>query len=199
MIIYGSRNKEIIKEHITDKCSNCGTQNSIDMHVFQKYAHVFWIPFFPIGKTGISQCDHCKQVLKLKEMPSSLATAYENLKAQTKTPIWMFAGLFLVAALITLGVINDKKNDEKNAQFVVAPKAGDIFEIKTKDNQYTLFKVKQVKGDSVFVQINNYEVNKVTGLDDLKEKEFSEDLYGLSKEALKEMLNNGEILNIDRK
>jgi len=90
MIIYGIRNKELIKEHITDKYPNCGTQNSIDMHVFQKYAHVFWTPFFPLGKTGVSQCDHCKQVLKLKEMPSSLTNVYENLKSQTKTPIWTF-------------------------------------------------------------------------------------------------------------
>jgi hypothetical protein len=199
MIIYGSKSKELAKEILTDKCPNCGTQNSINMHVFQKYAHVFWIPFFPMGKTGVSQCDHCKQVLKLKEMPSSLTTAYENLKAQTKTPIWTFSGLALVAVLITLIVINDKKKDEKNAQLILTPQAGDIFEIKTKDNQYTLYKVDQVQGDSVFVQVSSFEVNKIKGLDDLKKKEYSEDILGFSKSELKEMFNKGEILDIDRK
>ena len=199
MIIYGTKTKELAKEHLIDKCPNCGTQNSIDMHVFQKYAHVFWIPFFPVGKTGVSQCDHCKQVLKLKEMPSSLRTAYDNLKVQTKTPIWTFAGLALVAALITIIIISDKKKAEKNAQLILTPQTGDIFEIKTKDNQYTLYKVYQVEGDSVFVQVNNYETNKITGLDDLKKKDYSEDVLGFSKTELKQMLEKGEIIDIDRK
>ena len=199
MIVYGTKSKELAKEHLIDKCPNCGTQNSIDMHVFQKYAHVFWIPFFPLGKTGVSECDHCKQVLKLKEMPSSLRTAYDNVKAQTKTPIWTFAGLALVAALITIIIISDKKKAEKNAQLILTPQTGDIFEIKTKDNQYTLYKVNQVVGDSVFVQVNNYETNKITGLDDLKKKDYSEDVLGFSKAELKQMLDKGEIIDIDRK
>ena len=202
MIIYGSKSKELAKEILTDKCQNCGTQNWIDMHVFQKYAHVFWIPFFPMGKTGVSQCDHCKQVLKLKEMPASLTASYDNLKSQTKTPIWMFSGLALVAVLITIGVINDKKKDEKNAQLILTPQNGDIFEIKTKDNQYTLYKIDQIQGDSVFVRVNNYETNKATGIDDLKKKgdnAYSEEVLGLSKSELKVMLDKGEIIDVDRK
>ena len=199
MIVYGTKTKELAKEHLIDKSPNCGTQNSIDMHVFQKYAHVFWIPFFPVGKTGVSQCDHCKQVLKLKEMPSSLKTAYDNLKAQTKTPIWTFAGLALIAVLITIIVISDKKKAERNAQLILTPQTGDVFEIKTKDNQYTLYKVNQVIGDTVFVQVNNYETNKISGLDDLKKKDYSEDVLGFSKAELKQMLEKGEIIDIDRK
>ena len=199
MIIYGSRSKELAKEILTDKCQNCGKDNSIDMHVFQKYAHVFWIPFFPLGKTGVSQCDHCKQVLKLKEMPGTLRASYDNLKSQTKTPIWTFSGLALVAVLIVAGVISDKKKGERNAQLIVTPQAGDIFEIKTKDKQYTIYKVYKVQGDSVFIQPSNYEVNKMTGLNDLKQKEYSSDVYGVSKTDLKKMLEEGEILDIDRK
>ena len=81
----------------------------------------------------------------------------------------------------------------------MTPQVGDIFEVKTKDNQYTLYKVDQVQGDSVFIQSSNFEANKVTGLDDLKKKDYSSDVYGFSKSELKEMLNKGEILDIDRK
>lgn len=199
MIIYGSRSKELAKEILMDKCQNCGKTNCIDMHVFQKYAHVFWIPFFPMGKTGVSQCDHCKQVFKLKEMPASLKASYENLKSNAKTPVWMFSGLALIAVLVTAMVISDKKKGEKNAQLILTPKAGDIFEIKTTDNQYTVYKVDQVQGDSVFIQPSNYEVNKLTGLNDLKKKEYSSDIFGVSKNDLKKMLEDGEIIDIDRK
>ena len=202
MIIYGSKTKQLAKEVLTDKCPNCGTQNSVELYVFQKYAHVFWIPFLPLGKTAVSQCDHCKQVLKLKEMPSSLKTSYENLKSQTKTPIWTFSGLAIVAVLITIGILNDKKNDEKNAKLVLAPQSGDIFEIKTKENQYTLYKVENIAGDSAFIRINQFETNKVSGLADLKSKGesgYSEDVFSFSKTELKVMLEKGEILDIQRK
>jgi hypothetical protein len=202
MIIYGSKTKQLAKEVLIDKCPNCGTQSSVELYVFQKYAHVFWIPFFPIGKTAVSQCDHCKQVLKLKEMPASLTTSYENLKAQAKTPIWTFSGLALFTVLIIVGILNDKKNDEKNARLVLAPQSGDIFEIKTKDNQYTLYKVENIEGDTAFIRVNQYESNKASGLADLKgkgESAYSEDVYGFSKTELKVMLEKGEILDIQRK
>ena len=198
MIIYGSKSKELAREILTDKCSNCGTQNAIDMHVFQKYAHIFWIPFFPIGKTGISQCDHCKQVLKLKEMPATLRESYGSMQAQTKTPVWMFSGLAILAVLITIGIISDQKKDERNAQLIVTPQVGDIFEVKTTDNNYTLYRIDQVQGDSVFIQPSSYEVNKASGLNDLKRKEYSGEVYAFSKSELKEMLSKGEILDIER-
>jgi hypothetical protein len=202
MIIYGVRNKELAKEVLLDKCTFCGTSNSIDMYVFQKYAHIFWIPFFPFNKTGISQCDHCKQVLKSKEMPPSLKESYNILKAQTKTPIWMFSASAIAAFLITMGIISDKENDKENAQQVLAPKKGDLFSVKTSATSFTLYKVEQVEADSVFVRINNFVVDRRTGIEELKEKQYndySEEVYGYSKQELKKMLEKEEIIDIDRK
>lgn len=201
MIIYGSRATETAKEFVTGKCPNCGALNSIDMHLFQKYAHVFWIPFFPIGKTGVSQCDKCKQILKSDQMPPLLRSSYEDLKAQKKTPFWMFSGLALVAILITMGIILDHNKDEKNASLILQPQKGDIFEIQTKDNQYTLYKVALVEKDSVFISPNNYETNKASGLTSLLLKgdaAFSEEVYGFSKAELKAMLGTGEIVDVIR-
>lgn len=202
MIIYGSKNKQLTNEVLFDKCENCGTQNAIELHVFQKYAHVFWIPIFPMGKTGLSQCNHCKQVLKLKEMPSSLKQSYENLKVKTKTPIWMFSGLLIIGFLIVFATYEGKQKDEKNAKLILTPLKGDIFEIRTKNSQYTLYKIEEVQADSVFLKINNYETNKISGLRDLKNKgndSYSTDVFGFSKAELKVMLDKGEILDIDRK
>jgi len=201
MIVYGSRTKQLAKEIIIDKCPNCGRQNSTELHVFQNYAHVFWIPFFPTGKTAVTQCDHCKQVLKPKEMPSSIKSTYENIKSQTKTPIWTFSGLALLAVLISIGVVSAQQNNKKNAQLILSPQSGDVFEVRTKDSQYTLFKVDDVKGDSIFVRINQYETNKISGLSDLKRKgdvAYSEENFVFLKAELKEMMSKGEILDIER-
>ncbi|HEX7846643.1 MAG TPA: zinc-ribbon domain-containing protein [Chitinophagaceae bacterium] len=201
MLIYGSKAKELDNQSIFDKCPNCGNQNCVDIHVVQKYAHVFWIPFFPIGKTGISNCNHCKQVLKLKEMPESFRNAYNNLKKQAKAPVWMFAGLGLVAVLVTIGIISDQQNDAKNRKLIQSPQSGDVFEIKTEDKQYSLFKVGNVNQDTVYIRAHQYETNKFSGLAELKKKGesgYSEVIIPFTKDELKQMLEKGEIIDIDR-
>lgn len=198
MIIYGTKGKQITKELITDKCPNCGAQNSIDMYVFQKYGHIFWIPFVPMEKTGVSECTQCKQVLEILKMPPYLRTAFVNVKAKTKTPIWTFAGLAAVGILIIVVVLQGIKDKELNAKLVLTPQAGDIYEIKTKDDHYTLMKINKVKGDSVYVNLNNYETDKASGIYKLKEKGYSEEVLGLSKMDLREMFKEGNVYDIER-
>ena len=201
MIVYGTRSSQLAKEMVPQKCTNCGTPNSVDLYLFQKYAHVFWIPFFPIGKTSVSQCNNCKQVLKQNEMPPALQSSYENLRKDYRPPVWMFAGLALVALLIIGATVADKRKNEKNAQLILVPRHGDVFEIKTKSNQYTLYRVQEVRGDSAYLQLNNYETNKMTGLAELKSKgdeAYSDELFSFSTAELKAMLEKGEIMNIER-
>ena len=201
MIIYGTKTKQLARESVFEKCPNCGNQNTVEIYVFQKYAHIFWIPFFPLGKTMVSQCSHCKQVLKEKEMPASLKASNDQVKTLAKTPVWTFSGLALVAVLVTIGIISDKQKDARNARLVSEPKNGDIFKVKTKENQYTLFKVESTRGDSTYVRINEFETNKLSGLADLKRKgatAYSEELFGFSKSELKSMLDHGEIVEVER-
>lgn len=202
MIIYGSKATEIANEQISDKCSSCGTANGIQMVVFQKYAHVFWIPLFPIGKTAVTQCGHCKQVLQKKEFTSDLNRNYEAVKSNGKTPIWTFSGLAILSILIVWGVISGKQKDEKNAQLILAPQKGDVYEIKKDYKQYTLYKVDNIANDTVFVLLNEYESNKLSGLSDIKSK--GDEAYvpvpvPVLKAKLKTMLDNGEIVDVDRK
>jgi hypothetical protein len=84
---------------------------------------------------------------------------------------------------------------------MLAPKSGDNLEIKTKENQYTVYKVDEVQGDSVFIRINEFETNKLSGLGELKakgEKSYSEEVYSFSKTELKTMLAEGEIIDVER-
>ncbi|HEY6503901.1 MAG TPA: hypothetical protein VIZ28_08005 [Chitinophagaceae bacterium] len=200
MIIYGTKATLLTKETVVEKCQNCGKINTVEISVFQKYAHVFWIPFFPIGKTGISQCQHCKEALKLKEMPEPLRVSYSNLKQQLKAPIWTFSGLALVAVLITWGIVSEKQNDARNAKLIQAPQKGDIFEVRSGSN-YTLYKVQQVLGDTVYILYNQYETNKISGLADLKKKGntgFADIAEPFLKKEIKAMFDDGDIIDIDR-
>jgi hypothetical protein len=198
MIIYGSKGKEIAKELQIEKCANCGQLSSVELHVYRRYAHVFWIPFFPLRKVGYSQCTHCKQVLEEKQMPEPLRQAYDNLEKQSKTPVWMFSGLALVAVLISIGVISAKQQDARNAKWILDPRKGDVYEVRNNFNSYTLYKVEEVVKDTVYVQFSMYETNKSSGLRDLKSKEYSLEAMPFSKQELKTLLDKGEIMDIER-
>jgi predicted RNA-binding Zn-ribbon protein involved in translation (DUF1610 family) len=202
MYARGMRSTELAKETLMEKCPNCGAQGTVELHLLQNYAHVFWIPFFPAGKTATSECTSCKQVLKLNKMPESFKTEYKNLKGQTKTPLWTFSGIPLLALVLAGAAWHGKQKDAKNAQLILAPKVGDIFEIKEKEDEYTVYKVQDIEGDSVYVYYNQYETSKSTGLDDIINKgdsAYSQDVLPFSKSELKAMLAKGEIMDIDRK
>ncbi|WP_121810131.1 hypothetical protein [Mucilaginibacter kameinonensis] len=202
MIIYGIKAKLLKSEITSDTCPNCNTANSIQMNVFQRWAHIFWIPFFPIGKTGVSQCLNCKQVLKLKEMPASLKLSYDNLKVQTKIPVWTFAGCFLIVIGSIFFYISEKQKSKKVNQWVLSPQKNDVFHIKLKNDHYTLYKVNKVSGDSVYLALNKYEVDREDGLDDIAAKgdtAYDSAQEGIAKPFLVEMAKEGTILDIERK
>jgi hypothetical protein len=202
MIIFGWKAKEVAKDLLPDPCPHCGAQHQVRMHIVQKYAHIFWIPMFPLSKTGASQCGHCKQLLKTGEMPISLRAAYQASMAKAKTPLWTFTGLMIFAALIALGAFTGHENSKKNAEWISTPQAGDIYEVKIDRSHYTLYKVLRVEGDLVFCGQNRYETNKIVGLIDLKSKGNEAYLavpISFRKGVLQQMLTDEKILNVDRK
>ncbi|RFZ94307.1 hypothetical protein D0C36_01765 [Mucilaginibacter conchicola] len=198
MIIYGTRAKAIKHEFVTEPCPNCNTPNSIQISVWQKWAHIFWIPFFPIGKTGSSVCAHCRQVLDYRNMPQSLKIAYDNVKADAKLPLWTFSGFGVVAAIVVAIVISDKQTHKRVTGMIPALQKNDLLQIKLKNSAYTLAKVSRVKGDTVFLYLNNYETDQATGIDKLKSKDYSTKEDTLSVDILKQMDAEERILDIER-
>ncbi len=107
MIIYGTKGKHIHSEE-TDliQCSHCQEQRKHTISIYGRYAHIFWIPFFPIGKKGVSECNHCKMTLAPKDMNESLKFAFQNVEKNAKRPIthWLLLiiiGVLFIAPMIT--------------------------------------------------------------------------------------------------
>jgi uncharacterized membrane protein len=105
MFICGTKSTRIIVEPLSEECLNCQTRHTMDLHIFQRYAHIFWIPLFPVGKYTVSQCNHCRQVLKDRQMPIALRAVCDKLRANAKTPVWTFAGIIIIALAIAIRYI----------------------------------------------------------------------------------------------
>ena len=160
MIIYGSNEKHIFtKELPHNSCNNCQTKGSMAAQINQRYAHIFWIPFFPAGKPVYSICGNCKQVLKKKEMDESLKKEVIDAKAEARTPLYSFAGLGILALLIAFFTFQSAQTDKKESAFVTAPEIDDVYVVETREEgekAYYFCKVTALASDTVFVNYSNY-------------------------------------------
>ncbi|MGG9962884.1 zinc-ribbon domain-containing protein [Ferruginibacter sp. SUN106] len=204
MIIYGNKATKTGHQSLfNSKCSHCGTKGSLEMYTFSRYFHIFWIPVFPYRKEAVTQCNHCKQVLKKKEFSADLLSDYEEMKVNTKTPYWQFIGLLLFIFLIIAVVNSIREDNKRDIAYLTTPKTGDIYEIYTVGEGYTLYKVSDVKTDSVYVIFNKYQSNKKSGLNQSKMTEagsfIEEEYLPIAKKDLLKMKDKGEIEGVRRR
>ena len=198
MIIYGRRATHLkTSQLIHVACPNCGTNGSLTASVFAQYAHVFWVPTFSVGRTGGSQCQHCKQVLKEKEMPAAVKTAYKNLMNETRVPAWNFVGLVLIALLIAYGSYSSGETAKQEEAYFNNPKQGDLYEVKVNEN-YTTFRIEAVSADSLVVTWNSYAVTKVAGLSQIEKDENYEETVSIPRSELSDMKKANSIYHIKR-
>ena len=205
MIIYGAKAVHLKTVKSTNGiCPNCNTKRELSISIFRKHAHVFWMPLFPLWKKGISECNHCKKVMKFKEMPESVKLEYQNLKANTKGPIWQFSGLALILVLTygltVMSKLGSESYQKKKLELFNSPMKGDIYEYVIKTGKYTTIKIVEVSIDSIYFSPNNYESNSIIKLHKINKVEnYSDKIYSISKEKVKEMYTSGEIIGVKRK
>ena len=199
MIFYGSKGVHLKSEKVSGlKCDYCEQQGPHTISVFGRYAYVYWIPIFPMGKKGVSECDNCKRTLEPKEMNDGLKMAYKNVKSNTKTPITHWVGSGLIALLIALIIYSANQHKKDVLVYIQDPKVGDIYEYKPTD-YYSLLKVTEVTSDSIFLLSNKYEMERQSALYKInKDANFEGVPFSIAKSELTELYESKKILDIDR-
>jgi len=200
MIVYGTKPVHVKTEQVNNiTCPNCKTNNSTIFSIYSKHAYLYWIPFFPYGKTAVSECQNCKAQLTQKEMPIEFKNEAIRLKSESKTPLWQFSGLVLLAVLIPFVIYTSKKNDKKELEYIQNPVIGDVYTYELEDGNYSTLKVNNVTFDSVFILQNDYEINKSHKTYKIdKEENYSNEAYGIPREEINSMYLEKTILSVDR-
>lgn len=199
MIIFGNSSKVITTESVKCSCDNCGAQNRIKMSVLQHYTSFFFVPIYPSKKTLTSECSNCKWKLMEFQFPTHFDKEAYRLKAKAKTPLWSRLGLLFIPLFIGFIIVLQQREREKNEAYILAPKAGDVYELKIANEEYTLFKVNHVSTDSVYVSESLYITNTSKGLRKLQKKKYDSETFPIAKPALKEMFDERKIIDVDRK
>ncbi|MDP2160895.1 MAG: zinc-ribbon domain-containing protein [Flavobacterium sp.] len=96
MIVLLGVGKSVLKQFYLDDCSCSNCQQSLQ-HRFTVYGHYFsffFIPVFPIYKTIIAECIHCRIELPMSNWNAKLKDKYLRVTAMQppKRPWWHFLG-----------------------------------------------------------------------------------------------------------
>ncbi|WP_405247328.1 hypothetical protein [Cellulophaga sp. Asnod2-G02] len=200
MIIYGTRSSHLDSvQKTTPVCPNCEEKGSLLISVYRKHAHIFWIPIFPLGKSGASHCKNCKQALRSSEMPEHLKQEYLKIKKEVKGPIWQFSGMFIALFFLVLAGFANQNTKKLEKEYLNQPMAGDIYEYRVANKQFSTMKVIEVDTDSVFIALNDFEINKASRIYKIdKPENYPDVVYGFSKQEITAMYSSGKIFDINR-
>jgi hypothetical protein len=169
MIFYGTRSSNIKNGELRNvTCPHCQVNVSMNYSVFGKYAHIYWIPFFPIGKTNIIECRSCKASYDLATVDQSIKEKFKKEQEQNpaKTPLTHFSWLIVLGIGVAFAVYSSFKEGSDTEDFIKNPKVGDVYyyEMPKMTGHYTTFKITRIGKDSIFVMDNNMEIE---GKDDV--------------------------------
>lgn len=201
MIIFGTKTVQLATSRTENStCPFCESKGTLTYVISRDHAHVYWIPFFPVGKKGYAECQHCRYVIDANDMPEHMRREYKDVKNSAKGPLWQFTGLGLIALLFFIIAFNNNQKKHRTAEFISAPLKGDVYKCRLDEGGYSTLKVLRVSNDSVFVSPNIYETNRLSGLDQIdKAENYSSMRFGLSSSELQKMLSDREIIEVRRR
>jgi hypothetical protein len=201
IIFFGSRTGHLKTLKVQGHCKNCKRTDSVELIIYQKFAHIFFVPIFPIKKIYAAQCFQCKNLFTESEVKEWFALTYTNARRRVHSPLWSFTGLAAVFILVLLISILNYFRSIKNQYMIQMPKSGDIYRYKTEYGEFTLLRVSEVIGDTVYIFTNNYSTTTGTTIRrmiDQTEFDFKKEAIPKLRSDLIDMFENGEITDIKR-
>ena len=208
IIFYGAKSSHIKSEYSDDGvCLACDTPGQMIMSVFANYAHVFWIPLFPLYKKVFANCNHCNAVFELKEMPPDLRNQCVKFRKAQKFPVWHFAGVIAVIVFILYAVISDTNASRRQNSFLSNPQVNDVYVVQYEDDDYSsdevysTMKIVAITSDSVYFADNTYAAERSAKINTIDEDENYdyETLISFTIEELKALKKEGFIFYVIRR
>ncbi|OAV44080.1 hypothetical protein [Lewinella sp. 4G2] len=103
MLIYGSRARHGETFKLKElPCAHCEQTESQTMSFFTRYGYLYWIPFIPLDKVSVTECDHCKRTSGEEDYTNTLHSIKNELAPRVENPKWYWAGSIAVVGLFAV-------------------------------------------------------------------------------------------------
>jgi hypothetical protein len=201
IVLLGTRTGHLKTLKIAGRCRKCLGNESVELIIDQRVVHIFWIPIFPTRKIFTSECYQCRDLLMEPEIANLYPLTYNEAKKKISSPFWAFTGIALIFFSIlligTLGYFRKMKE-----QFLIqTPRPGDIYQYESGEQEYSLLKVSEARGDTVYVFTNSYSAMgrpSMRRLMDRSRFNFSKEATPKLRSELIQMFEDGAITGVKR-
>lgn len=201
MVFYGSKATTLKEGQLINvKCPNCEEGRAMRYGIYGKYAYLYWIPMFPIGKENYLECNNCKRTYDLKELPKEIKQKFKLEQSGANYPIWYFSGLAVLAIIIAVAFYLSKIDAENDKLYIEEPMVGDVYSIEaSQKGYYSSMKVSEVTSDSIFVIYNNYEIDRKSKIYKIdKIENYTTEHGGFSRDEIQSLFEQNVIYEVDR-
>ncbi|KAF2508629.1 zinc-ribbon domain-containing protein [Flavobacterium zhairuonense] len=199
MIFYGTKSKHIKNDRINNvDCPDCNTTVSMNYSLYEKYAHIYWIPFFPIKKLTFAECNSCKKTFEQKEFSAPIKQKIQHSIGRISSPLWMYSGIFIIAGLFLFGMYSTVQKGKDNISYIESPKIGDVYSIDNSNGFYSTMKLTEISKDSLTLLLNDMEVDKKTGIDKIDLEKNYRDKKIIAKKDLQKLFKENKIYEVVR-
>ena len=153
MRLAGTKERDLRKfEALTAKCNVCGNSGKKGTWRF-RWFHLVGIPFFPIGRTITSTCQHCGAEAVGPEHSHEELQDIKPFAGTGRPPLYLFAGTVLMIVSIVYGIRHSNAQNEAERALLSVPLANDQYLIKNTELHsapYQLFWVTRTGGGGVY-------------------------------------------------
>lgn len=186
MMLFGTKEKHVSTFKIDTKCRACETKDTIYMNVYQKYTHLLGIPIFPTSKVPVTECRECKKVTEKEKFSNNMYHVFLKLKKKAKTPVWTYSGVAVILVAISFSLGNYIIKSKRAVDFILQPKAGDVYQMRMDEQKFLLAKVHLIKGDSTYLLFHHQSTSEASQLEKLskyEEKAFNSSILSYAKHS----------------
>ncbi|WP_277749886.1 zinc-ribbon domain-containing protein [Chitinophaga barathri] len=85
-------------------CPVCNSSQHAEVMVYSEYVHVYYIPFFPVGKDAFTVCSQCG-FKKTTPLTRGFCSAHSLDYRKYRHPMRTFSGLLTIGGLIGLTIL----------------------------------------------------------------------------------------------
>lgn len=105
-VIYGFNHAPIGTDTILLKCPSCEKNSWADVMIVSKYAHIYWIPFYPAYKEVNAICQSCGIKRYGIPLDVDLINNYDVLRKKYRHPWYTYLGIALIVLIIICTIIS---------------------------------------------------------------------------------------------
>ncbi|MDR2916305.1 MAG: zinc ribbon domain-containing protein [Tannerella sp.] len=189
MIFISGSSSSLIKSETSyhTTCPFCGHTGDVVFYVRGKYFYFMFIPCFPNGRDLYMHCTKCNSSLEYSEMSQELKSEIFEFSNKQRRSLFHYTGLLLFLFTIISFILLVRHSDSQQADYIKNPQINDLYNISIEsDGYYSIMRIENISGDSVYFSVNKYSVRQTFKLDKININE-NYDVSNLRPVAIKDL------------